>query len=1021
MRLSLKRVLQWVLCLVLLQIVIYYWTTKKKHVYVYNIQEHKVLPSILQSEGTCSFAGCPEVKENDINVHLIPHTHIDVGWTKSVQQYYIGETVPNVWASGCVRCTLNATITELFKDKSRRFIFVEMKYLARYWDEIDDRQRADILQLIKERRLEIISGGWVSSDAAVTMYNDIIDQHTLGFDFIREKLGACAQPRTAWHADQFGHSREHASIFAQMGFNSLFLGRLDFQDFKKRTEERNLELVWMTSPKNLKLKSHLFTHVIYESYNSPEHFNFEIDTVSWSDPKAAEQRAQEFLDIIKQRMRGYRTNHLLIPMGCDFAYQAAANWFVNIEGLMQAVNKLQANVSPKINLIYSTPSCYTYHVNQQNVKFPVKFDDFHPYGIEPGVYWTGLFTSRGGLKMHIKRAGQILQSCKQLSIFTGQDKLFNKVNKLRDVMGVMQHHDAITGTQRREVLKDYNQMLSDAIQQCEAVMSVAYGQLRNQDSDSDKDLPPLELHFCHDLNISSCEVSEGDKQFLISLYNPLSWPVDVPVRFPVKAEEVTVVDGAANNIPVQLVPVPDQVTTIPERKSNSHTEAVFQAHIPPMSAVSFSVKPQTGKDQKLPNYNATSEGFIENEHLLLKFNMSTGRLMSMFNKQSKLFSEISQDFAFYTPDLRDKKTSGAYLFVPLQRDAELVTQAPVEIKVIKGKIVQEVHQKFNNWVSQVVRIYQGAKFAEFQWVVGPLENSNGIEVISRFTSDFHSANNFFTDSNGREMLMRIRKKAQDTPKIYNSISGNYYPVTSKIFIQDDAAKKQLTILPDRPQGGSSLSSGSVELLVHRRSINDDDLGLAEPLLDNGVDGKGIIFTGKHYVCLESIDKSATLVKHLALQIHLAPVPMFAHLNDDRYTKLAPKEHNFLHSALPDNVHILTLDRISENESDFFIIRLEHLFEEKEDPLRSMPVDVSLEDLFWPFKIVYIEETTLGGNFRPSEIHRLTWETIRGATLPTILSDDYKAVRDPPFTIKLWPMEIRTFRIQIIWRNSLPET
>ena len=67
-------------------------------------------------------------------------------------------------------------------------------------------------------QLEIVNGGWVMSDAGITVYNDIIDQHTLGFDFIRETLGPCAQTRTGWHVDQFGHSSEHASIFAQVRY-----------------------------------------------------------------------------------------------------------------------------------------------------------------------------------------------------------------------------------------------------------------------------------------------------------------------------------------------------------------------------------------------------------------------------------------------------------------------------------------------------------------------------------------------------------------------------------------------------------------------------------------------------------------------------------------------------------------------------------------------------------------------------------------------------------------------------------
>ncbi|CAG5133105.1 unnamed protein product [Candidula unifasciata] len=698
-------------------------------------------------------------------------------------------------------------------------------------------------------------------------------------------------------------------------------------------------------------------------------------------------------------MKGYKTNHLLIPMGCDFGYQDAAVWFHNMESLMQMVNKMvvltlnyyQQNSSVKYNLLYSTPSCYTYHVNKQKVKFPVKFDDFLPYGIEPGAYWTGFYTTRGGLKMHIKRAGQILQSCKQLSIFTALDDMFGHVNQLRDAMAVMQHHDI--------------------------VMSLAYANIWKQNDGADTPASPPTWTFCHDLNISSCEVSEGSQQFLTALYNPLSWPINVPVRLPVNAERVTIVDGDGKNVAVQMVPVPERVTSIPERRTAPPAEAVFRANIPPMSVVSFSVKPQPGNGQAMPTLDASGDGIIQNEHLYLKFDIKTGRLASMYNKVSKMFVQMSQDFAYYVGDQTKARTSGAYLFVPQPNGAQSVTQEKVEMKVIKGEIVQEMHQKFNPWVSQVVRLYKGAKYAEFQWVVGPLDNSKTTEVISRFTSSMKSGTSFHTDSNGREMIMRIRRTSEDNPKVYDPISGNYYPVTSRIFIQDDDKDIQLTVLPDRPQGGSSLASGSLELMVHRRVTTDDDLGIGQPLVDNGVDGKGIIYTGKHYVCLDSREKSTLLVKHLALQLHLASVPMFARLVDGRYNTRAPTQHNFLNSPLPNNVQIVTLDRISENESDFFIIRLEHVFEEREDRMLSMPVEVNLESLFSPFKIVHVEESTLGGNFRPTEIHRLTWETTRGATSPMISSLDYKAAWDPPFTIKLRPMEIRTFRIQIVWQDG----
>ena len=38
----------------------------------------------------CGFESCPATVPGMINVHLVPHTHDDVGWLKTVDQYYYG-------------------------------------------------------------------------------------------------------------------------------------------------------------------------------------------------------------------------------------------------------------------------------------------------------------------------------------------------------------------------------------------------------------------------------------------------------------------------------------------------------------------------------------------------------------------------------------------------------------------------------------------------------------------------------------------------------------------------------------------------------------------------------------------------------------------------------------------------------------------------------------------------------------------------------------------------------------------
>lgn len=65
-------------------------------------------------------------------------------------------------------------------------------------------------------RLEFVNGGWVMNDEGATHYGAIVDQMTLGLRFLQDTFGSNGRPRVAWHIDPFGHSREQASLFAQV-------------------------------------------------------------------------------------------------------------------------------------------------------------------------------------------------------------------------------------------------------------------------------------------------------------------------------------------------------------------------------------------------------------------------------------------------------------------------------------------------------------------------------------------------------------------------------------------------------------------------------------------------------------------------------------------------------------------------------------------------------------------------------------------------------------------------------------
>ena len=128
-------------------------------------------------------------------------------------------------------------------------------------------------------------------------------------------------------------------------------------------------------------------------------------------------------------------------------------------------------------MIYSTPSCYIQavkdEVEKNKIELTVKTDDFFPYASDVHSFWTGYFSSRPTSKRFERVGNNILQSAKQLTTFSrikGNDDDVS-INKLRMAMGVLQHHDAITGTEKQAVTDDYTFMLDEAIKEIEKPVS----------------------------------------------------------------------------------------------------------------------------------------------------------------------------------------------------------------------------------------------------------------------------------------------------------------------------------------------------------------------------------------------------------------------------------------------------------------------------------------------------------------------------------------------------------------------
>ena len=146
-----------------------------------------------------------------------------------------------------VQYIIDSVVQALLQDPEKRFIYVESAFFSKWWREQDDKLKEQVKMLVNEGRLEFIGGAWSMNDEATTHYQSIIDQFTWGLRFLIDTFGECGRPRVGWQIDPFGHSREQASLFAKMGFDGLFIGRLDFQDKINRLENKTPEMIWKAS------------------------------------------------------------------------------------------------------------------------------------------------------------------------------------------------------------------------------------------------------------------------------------------------------------------------------------------------------------------------------------------------------------------------------------------------------------------------------------------------------------------------------------------------------------------------------------------------------------------------------------------------------------------------------------------------------------------------------------------------------------------------------------------------------
>ncbi|OQR97299.1 lysosomal alpha-mannosidase [Achlya hypogyna] len=894
------------------------------------------------------------ISNEKLNVHLVPHTHDDPGWLITVDQYYTQE----------VDYILESVVTELLKNPNRRFMYVEQSFFQRWWREQSHEMKTIVKKLVKEGRLDLsVNGGWVMHDEATCHYSVMIDQTAFGHAFLLHEFGV--KPRIGWQIDPFGHSSTQGSLLsAGVGFDALYFARMDYQDFEKRKAAKDLEFMWEASPSR---GEKIFTGMMQNHYEAPHGFQFEAYGPIKDDPLLHDfnvcDEIKSFVDQSLERAAHTKGNHVFWPMGTDFTYQNGLKWFKNMDKLIH-----YANQEGRVNVLYSTLGQYTdLKLADKSLQWSVKTDDFFPYADQPNAYWTGYFTSRPALKRFARVANGVLQAMRQLEVQAAKS---SQLMHLTASVGVAQHHDAITGTEKQHVADDYAQRLSEGLAAAAPELNALLGATG----------APFAL--CLLANVSVCEPStSAAKEFEVVVYNPLPHAATFGVSIPIDTPGAGVV-AVGTDAPVAASVAPF-VPVHADAPSAPHT-LLLRADVPALGLQRYRVTKNA-----IGASTAADVSKLENDHVKVELDLTAGSLVSLVDKATNTAIKLRTTLGYYQAYLNGNGVnSGAYIFRP--NTSTLHELPPVSAHGCDVTALQQACWfRFGAWGVLRYELRPWDTTVTVEWTVGPIpiDDHQGKEVIVRFASDVASNKRWYTDSNGLEFVERVRDyRATWNLTLHNDeerVTANYVPITTAAYLRSDAV--QLTVLTDRAQGCASLADGQLDVMVHRRLLGDDHRGVDEALNETETftlrDGRartqGLTVRGQFAVGVAPIAEAMARLRTAATAQFVPPL-----------VALRAGAGGFVERPLvgdlvwPANVGLTALHWAHPHCR---LVRLSHLFAVGEHPEWSKPASVDLLQLvrLQPGETAAVKELSLSAN----------------------------AVKGPaPSTVTLRAMEVKSFEL-----------
>ena len=759
--------------------------------------------------------------ENELVIHVVCHTHDDPGWLWTLDDYYMGTDHCKV----SVKRILDNMVVSLSNKKDRKFSYVEMSFFKRWYDKQTEQIKQKVKDFIKEGRLEIINGGWVMHDEAGSYYKHSIDNMRLGLKFLKEE------------------------------FNIT----LDYLEKKDRINNHNLEFIY--DP--FGLGQEIFTHISFHHYNPRKILrNYPGDKKIILNDEELKNVCEKFYEEMVEERVGYRTNNILLYYGEDFAFNEADINYENIEMIMDYVNK---NMKGKMKMIYSTPTQYFDSVLNSGAKFDKHSNyDFFLYADNAHCYWTGYFTSRANLKGLIKQLGLYINLINKLLFQIFMDKEKMKKNKkmiekaidciyfARENLGVLQHHDAVTGTSKEKTSKDYENMAIVGIEKIKKYIYMLVNALGIQ-------YPyDASIGYEEEISINNNKENENGNNFMVvnpgynneyvfnfRLNDNENKDLNESYEYEIKTKDNTIF---GNNITFYDIDIGLKYSSIqfslPLNKELLISSLSISKTDKKIQKKYFSeIKEEKIKINNELIFDTKNLKFIKDKN---EFSLSHGYYTSYNGENSKVRPEKSN------PD-------GAYIFAPCEDELQRYESINKE----KSFIQQNEHftsiilRYPNSYLIIIIKNDNLNIYTESIFDPLPRKAEKAYNYLLVLDSNINNINKeysqpeIYTDSQGINMMKRIKDiRPNYKYELTEKVTSNFYPITSVVSLHEtENENNMISIYSDRSQSVGVLDKGQIQILCQRFSTVDDWKGVGEPLYENSSSDR--FFPVKHFISFDN--------------------------------------------------------------------------------------------------------------------------------------------------------------------------